>query len=1013
MSLLRMGKGAAGVVPLLAKGAINYGANLAQPFAAAPVPGATTGFLPGRPFGERALAFLDALQFNLPSATEERAQRYQREALEDKFTPANISDYVTAYPKAIGATLFHDVLGGSEALTLGRGRTEAGETLTPEEVGQNAAMLGIKALPIAGLLSRVGALGPASRATAAARLAEEAAKVRTVGELEAAATAAGRRFTLPETLTPEEVAAARTRLRAERSGPPSPELDLEILERIRHTESPAFDVKTTEALTYQATTSQVYRRLALDSDFLRSNPDKSVQIAEAVRRGALTEDTVIRIADDYNLPLNQATEYIAEALKRTASGRGKGLQAFTEGINLVNETLMARALEGDTAAIRYLRDARTAARRARVGNSVYAQAAEFLRTAERAGLVGMLSQPKTFLRNLEVALVGVGPVKITSDLISGTLEAITGKAIGSPRPMRSYYADLMGDLGAVVDVFSPAGRHKLAQVIDALPETKRTLTRASGYDIDTGILSDLATYWRTWGERGARPESFADAAGLLRDVLTLGNHAQEVFMRRIFFDARLRANIERSGMTLDNLLRHSLAPEKLPAELAGHVAEATQYALKKTFSAPPDAQLLRSILNTYRQVPGMTVLFPPFPRFLMNQWSYLTDHSPMGFLDLLSKDFRDALFKGADDGFVHREAARKLGQAITGTMLLSAAYQLRTSDYAGPKYYQFKTGVDEKGQNVYVNILSDQPFTTLAGLGEIVKFLQEGRSLSEMNLDAGEWSELLAGIRRPGELGALALVDIVRATQSDDPDTLGRAVASVLGQTISRYFVPFKAFGLDIQGLAGDKAAQTYREVRGQEWVGPAIQQIPNLEGLKSIGIPTSESLPPRIDPFTGQAHTVSSPAVMRGGVNVKPGLAYSGIILRSQTKFQDLVESTPGLQQQELIGNYGSQEANSLVAQNFGRFLSAPSEGDPKKTIGDVIAENVKAMRLTPKGQRWALQAFAKFFRQPIAEISEEQYPQAFLKKKIVSQELPSSVERLLIERLSNALRGVPESGR
>ncbi len=916
----------------------------------------------------------DAALLGLPSKMYRAADASVAEMSKGKLTPPTPQDFLLAAIRGPVDVVAQDILPGREAGEILSGQTAEGQPLTSWQLGKDIALGALKAAGLKATIAPGANFGALKRATAEVPGVE---KVWSVGEMANAAEALGQNIKLPAGIAPEELAAAREANRvppAER--PPLPE---GALSRVQTLEKGVFDNPTTKALTHEAANSEIFRKLVTDADFMRGAPEQSAILAEAVKRGALSEDTILGIADRHGLPWEEAVDTIAGALKQTASHRGTGLNAFTEGVELAQRELLARAVAGDRAAIEYIRAVERVAETARKSN--LSKAANLARGVEQASLTAMLSHPKTAARNLEVSLFGVFPAKAASDLISGTIEFSVGLRKHEGRPMKSYYADFMGDLGAAVDAVSPAGRKYLGQLLNAVPGVKKSITQASAFDIRSGVLSDLTQYLRTHGEQGAPPKSFRDAVGLTRDILTGFNHAQEVFARKLFFDARLRGNLERIGLPWEEARSALLAPE-MSEGLKIAVADAEAYALKRTFASRPESHLGRAILETYHKIPGMTFVLPPFPRFWMNQWAYILDHAPTMWFDMFSPEFKSVLMKGAEGGFQSREAGRALGQALTGSLMLSAAYQLRTSPAAGPKYYQISAGTNDKGEKEYIDLRPFQPLVTYAGLADMVKSLQEGKPLTELNLNPNEWSDLVAGIRRIGEVPAFALPDMIRSLRSDDPSTVWKAINTPIGQAFGRFFVPAKVLQ-DAMGVFGSEKANTLRSAEGQELIGPSLQQIPGASGI----------LPPRLDPTTGKPEVTEHPAALFGGLTIQ-----------TRTKFDDLVARTPGVQWFELIGKHGTPEANQLVTQMIGRILGRKSTPD-SPSIGDLYAAKIESMQLGPSAQRFVIETLMGAIRDGAVAEAQKLNPGAFAKGYIRRQRIPSAAKDVILQNLADAI--------
>jgi hypothetical protein len=185
--------------------------------------------------------------------------------------------------------------------------------------------------------------------------------------------------------------------------------------------------------------------------------------------------------------------------------------------------------------------------------------------------------------------------------------------------------------------------------------------------------------------------------------------------------------------------------------------------------------LFPAIMNMYKAAPILTEIAHPFPRFLANQWRYITEHSPVNFVDLLNPKFKKLLGEGNPDVFLRRDAQKHLTKAMSGLMMFAAAKSARDT-VGGPKYYQLKLETDNP-ETLY-DVRSVQPFVSMLFLSSVYDWLAHGIPL---NLNSNEILDAMTGVRRASDTAVLAITDALRGLDLTDPDARTKALERIGG----------------------------------------------------------------------------------------------------------------------------------------------------------------------------------------------------------------------------------------
>lgn len=938
--------------------------------------------------GGRAGVLVDTVLLGLPTAVERR----YKEAL-PQGTAANLEETVKAGASALFNTAVQDVVGGREAGELLSGESN-GQPLTPEQAGKNTTFLFLK---LAGLGRLTRGKAPVKEKLTA--LPEDLTrKIRSVGEIEAAgeameavtqrveAKAAAAKAAREASVSPANVANApsttgeipQAQIRAARNLLPE-----EVRQRLTIKESGILAEDEFQTIIHEVTGTEIYREMT--RRMAKQKPQVNEVISESIKAGALNPRTISNIADIYGISIEEMSQLVPTVFERTASYHARNQNVLSQVTDLHFQRTMAKAMAGDVEAMRQYRDL-TAAHDASHALTSSGLAHTAVREIERTRLAAMLATPVNMMRNFWAQGATFGN-DIFESTVAGTAELLVGKFKGEKRSLGSYYSDFTENIASAISRMTPAARQELTGILRAFPGADALLHGASAYEVASGIMPSFFGKFK--------PRNFTEGAEALRNTLTAMTRAQEFQYRRLFFRARLKSNLERIGIKDFNELMAEGRKPQLREDVRWAVGNAVAHGLKQTYSWRPEGAFATAILDIYKRCPIMTALLTPFPRFIANSWRYINERGPSVWFDLFSKDFRDALYAGAEGGFASRQAARMLGRATSGVMLLSGAYALRNSPLAGPKYYLFAEKnpdgspvLDADGNPVMRDVRAFEPFKTYAFLGELLKNIKENVPLdadNPLNLNPNEWLDALTGLRRISEVPLFAFTDQLHSARSDDPRMLQKLIDAPLGSWTASFFVPFRPF-LDIAGgieqaLGGEAPEAWQRDIEGQELTGPARANIPGL----------NRTLPPRIDPFTGRPEETRYNPVP--GAPSPIARQFSGISFRGISSLEQIIQETPDLPiQQLLLGNQPDQHSSQLVAEEMGRILSARVGAG---TMGDMLARTIRDQNLSPKGQKEVLTSIFETLRDVARTAAMARDPQAFATQAL-QKSIPAPAQRL-----------------
>lgn len=380
----------------------------------------------------------------------------------------------------------------------------------------------------------------------------------------------------------------------------------------------------------------------------------------------------------------------------------------------------------------------------------------------------MVTQLATAARNA-VSQAGRYTLQTVEDGLTGAMRSLY-KFEKPSKTMRPMFEDVAAFFRKV----SPADRKRLNTILDSdLIEKSRLLSN---------IMGDLTPQQK------------------ILKVLNTPNILQENFYRKMAFDAKLNSLLAERGK---NTATASME------EIKALMPKAVDHALEITYAAQPkEGTLAKGVLDMYRAMPFLTTL-NAFPRFWANSQKFLVDYSPMGFARLFSPKF---IQKMASKNST--EAFQSLAKAQLGTLMLTGAYALRNSPYAGEKWYEIKLP-----NGKYVDARPYAPFSTYMFMAEAMKDL----SGKKTNITPYDWAQAVVSINRIAGTG-LAIIDWIRA---NNPYVTEYGLKNILGQFIGNFTIPARTAS-DIIGGFG-KPEKYVRDTTQNPVLGPAMANIPFL----------------------------------------------------------------------------------------------------------------------------------------------------------------------------------------
>ena len=499
----------------------------------------------------------------------------------------------------------------------------------------------------------------------------------------------------------------------------------------------------------------------------------------------------------------------------------------------------------------------------------------------RRGL--LVTQLSTAVRNFETQVGRVGLDVLQQGLDAGLQRLFT------PSNATVHPAD---GFATLLNIFRRGTKATTNQILSAFPRE---------YDrMFSTYASDIANKAKQSGVvlRGA-DAAFSNVEQAV-GVLNTANKFQEWIVRRAVFQSKLDQALRAKGQDLTQLI----AENKIGAIDPAAIKAAVDSALEMTFAKSPQyGSLGQKFISFVNAMPGATLALP-FPRFFVNSLKFFGDFSPFGFLKLLSPAERAAIAKGN---------MQTISRATLGSAMLGAAYQFRTSDYAGERWYEAKL---PDGRTI--DLRPFNPFAAYLFVADVAKRYNEGKL---EHLTGGDIaSGVLSANVRAGT--GLFIIDKLLAgfTRTGNAEQALRGLKELAGETVGGLLVPLQQITDVLSEF--DRSLRLLRDKRAEPFMGPIKEKIPGLaQTLPEREVPTRAATPEKRAPVLKQL---------------------TGVLMKEPKNALEAELDRLGFTPQEILPSTGDRELNRLVAQRMGpvaeRFLVPLVTGPKYQALDDDV---------------------------------------------------------------------------
>ena len=505
--------------------------------------------------------------------------------------------------------------------------------------------------------------------------------------------------------------------------------------------------------------------------------------------GTLPDETVQRLFKQYDMTPVDVVE-AATGLRASASELGRGLGMLSQ---------VSRLVPTEAAEI------------ARLGAKTQPDPSLWVRAGN--AMRGLLvTQVATTMRNVVGTAVRAAPVGL--DPFVRTVDNLVNASLNPVRKLRGEEAVPVNPLDAWVlttQQFKPKQTDEIfRQLRNAQPKINKKLLSAYSPDVTRPILND----------KFGKIEKAVD-------TLNIFNRASEYVTRRAAFPAFLRREAERKGLDFDALVANNQL-HTIPSDIMERALNETLdlvYARRPGEGGPLFlGKTSQKIVDFVEDMGPIGASVVGFPNFIANALRFQFEHSPAGFLRLLSKKEQARLMKGDSD---------VIGKAVAGSAMLYTAMQFQDSEYAGSKWYNMRL---PDGREVDLRpFFPAAPYLLVA---DLVKRYEDGTL--DVAYTAADIIQGFSGaqFRAGGGLYAVdqLMRDIVQAGSVGEGAMA--AIKGVLGNAIGGILTPFSTVKDVIAQFRPEEAV--VRDVTEAPFLGAALRNVPFAQ-TELLGLPEQQ----------------------------------------------------------------------------------------------------------------------------------------------------------------------------
>lgn len=506
----------------------------------------------------------------------------------------------------------------------------------------------------------------------------------------------------------------------------------------------------------------------------------------------------------------------------------------------------------------------------------FSTVSKYIRRGENLIRGLMVSNFATAARNFTTTLVQFPIEGLTSAFDSaliaagknkGTMETLTdmnksfrdsfamyGRTFTDPLEMKDYVDFIMksgGDEGlkmfnrfydqiSEIQKFTGRGAAKEAQIARLMKEQK--MSRQEATKVAENITSGKFT------EKSGKilDSTFSEVEDFV-GFLNTPNRFQEHLSRHTFFLQRIEDQVKKhydmdffemvNNGKMGDLWNDAVpgVPKDAP-KFNELMADATDYAMRRTFAAPPETKMFQAALRFLNRVPGSTLVLP-FPRFMFGSLEYMASITPYQAMMFTAKGTYRAA-KGQKVVNLDVDDTEKIARSLTGTIVLTSI-MMAADDYI-TRDNKIRVG------DVLVDPGPAFPIAQLTWIAKGMRIMEtEGSAAFNDWFRGTDFVQLFSGQNIKANTGLGEVMDDWVAFLSGEAkigagEQMAETVGKWMGNVATRPLQPFQMW-FDAQRATGDKSTtlKSYAADPDMTYTGSFSQGF--SEALKKRGFVSAE----------------------------------------------------------------------------------------------------------------------------------------------------------------------------
>lgn len=488
-----------------------------------------------------------------------------------------------------------------------------------------------------------------------------------------------------------------------------------------------------------------------------------------------------------------------------------------------------------------------------------------------------------------------------------------------------------------------------------------TKNKSASKDLTELVLSPYAKQKDRLFLNYASDVANVDGGGLIGkaqkgvNLVNTFNKMQDYYFRRGMFAARLRENLRKKGMDIDDVV----AQNRIDLIDKDDIVDAVDAALEFTYSkSPPADSVAGAAINLVNKLPFVMTSVIPFPRFMYNAMKFQFEHSPFGAMRFVSPQQLKLLAKG------DAKATKEMSKAIVGSAALLAAIEFRNSEYAGEKWYEAK-GPD----GTRIDLRPYFPLTPYLLVADTFKRISEGTQVP----DGRDIIQGLTGAQFRAGTGVAIVDEAMKMFDGvDDPDRAKRMLTRFAADTLGGYLTPVRGWIKDVV-----QQEQEYRtpEVTGNILKDVGMELARNLPfaqealGAPETQVPTREEAPRRVQPFLRQLTGVTATEEKNP----------------AEAEFDRL-----GLKRRDILPYTGDRNADQLISKYMGPIV--------EERVSDLVESDVYKEMSNPQ-KLFLMERVLRPIRKIATDVAKLEDPETFI--KLSYKRLSKKQRRVMEEKL------------